>query len=63
MGPYDTDDAQTPYRDVTTYNNFYEYGVDKDDPAANAHVLKTRPWTIAVEGEVARPQTIDMTPC
>jgi len=57
-GLYDTDEPQTPLRDVTTYNNFYEFGLDKDDPARNAHSLQTRPWTIAVEGEVARPQTI-----
>ncbi len=57
-GLYDTDEPQTPLRDVTTYNNFYEFGLEKDDPARNAHTLQTRPWTIAVEGEVARPQTI-----
>ncbi|MCU0772924.1 MAG: protein-methionine-sulfoxide reductase catalytic subunit MsrP [Ideonella sp.] len=47
----------TPYADVTTYNNFYEFGLDKGDPARHAHRLKTRPWTVAVEGEVARPGT------
>ncbi len=57
-GLYDTDEPQTPLRDVTTYNNFYEFGLEKDDPARNAHTLQTRPWTISVEGEVARPQTI-----
>jgi methionine sulfoxide reductase catalytic subunit len=50
----------TPYKDVTTYNNFYEFGVDKDDPAANAHTLKTRPWTVAVEGEVKKPRSFDI---
>jgi methionine sulfoxide reductase catalytic subunit len=59
-GAFDTDEPLTPERDVTTYNNFYEFGFDKDDPARNAHGLKTRPWTISVEGEVARPQTIDI---
>jgi sulfoxide reductase catalytic subunit YedY len=59
-GIYDTDEPQTSYRDVTTYNNFYEYGLDKGDPARNAHLLRTRPWTVTVEGEVARPQTIDV---
>ncbi|MCC7370401.1 MAG: protein-methionine-sulfoxide reductase catalytic subunit MsrP [Chloroflexi bacterium] len=59
-GPYDTDEALTSYQSVTTYNNFYEFGLDKGDPAQNAHTLVTRPWTIAVEGEVAKPQTIDI---
>ncbi len=39
------------YQAITTYNNFYEFGTDKDDPAKHAHMLKTRPWTVAVEGE------------
>ena len=51
------DEKLTPYESVTTYNNFYEFGPDKDDPAKNAHRLKSRPWTITVEGEVKRPQT------
>lgn len=59
-GAYDTDEALTSERDVVTYNNFYEYGVEKGDPARNAHTLQTRPWTISVEGEVAKPQTIDI---
>ncbi|HLH21372.1 MAG TPA: protein-methionine-sulfoxide reductase catalytic subunit MsrP [Chloroflexota bacterium] len=59
-GAFDTDEPLTPERSVTTYNNFYEFGLDKDDPARNAHALETRPWTISVEGEVARPQTIDI---
>lgn len=60
MGPYDVDEPQTPFKDVSSYNNFYEYGTDKDDPVANAHALKTRPWTVSVEGDVAKPQTIDI---
>ncbi len=55
-----TDEALTPLQSVTTYNNFYEFGLGKDDPARNAHTLVTRPWTISVEGEVAQPQTIDI---
>ena len=39
---------------VTTYNNFYEFGTDKADPARNAHTLKTRPWTVTVEGAVKK---------
>ena len=59
-GPHDTDEALTSYRDVATYNNFYEFGVDKGDPAQNAHTLQTRPWTVSIEGEVAKPQVIDI---
>src|SRR5687768_12592920 len=57
---FDTDEPQTPYRDVTTYNNFYEFGLQKGDPARNAHTLRTRPWTLSIEGEVAKPQTVDI---
>jgi sulfoxide reductase catalytic subunit YedY len=53
-------EAITTYQAATTYNNFYELGLDKGDPAKNAHSLKPRPWTIVVEGEVAKPQTIDI---
>jgi sulfoxide reductase catalytic subunit YedY len=59
-GPFGTDEPRTPYVDVTTYNNFYEFGTDKSDPARNAHTLRPRPWTIAIEGEVGRPQQIDV---
>jgi methionine sulfoxide reductase catalytic subunit len=59
-GPYDTDEPPTAYQAVTTYNNYYEFGLDKDDPARNAHTLQTQPWTISVEGEVAQPQVIDI---
>ncbi len=57
---YVLDEPQTSYQAITTYNNFYEFGLGKDDPAKNAHTLKTRPWTISVEGEVSKPQTIDI---
>ncbi|HYJ97958.1 MAG TPA: protein-methionine-sulfoxide reductase catalytic subunit MsrP [Burkholderiaceae bacterium] len=53
-----TVDKATPLESATTYNNFYEFGTDKSDPAQRAHTLKTRPWTIAIEGEVKRPMTI-----
>jgi sulfoxide reductase catalytic subunit YedY len=43
------------YEDIATYNNFYEFGTEKSDPAANAHTLKTTPWTVKVEGLVAKP--------
>lgn len=45
----------TSYDDVTTYNNFYEFGTDKSDPAKYAHTLKPGPWTVTVEGEVGKP--------
>jgi len=45
----------TDYKDAATYNNFYEFGTDKADPAQNAHTLKTRPWTVEVEGLVKKP--------
>ena len=48
-------DALTPYEHVTGYNNFYELGLDKTDPAANASQLKTAPWSVVIEGEVAKP--------
>ncbi|MBK6863027.1 MAG: protein-methionine-sulfoxide reductase catalytic subunit MsrP [Ideonella sp.] len=46
--------------DITSYNNFYEFGTDKSDPARNAHTLKVRPWTVAVEGEVRKPRVYDI---
>ncbi len=48
------------WQDVTTYNNFYEFGTGKDDPARNAHTLRPRPWSIAVEGHVAKPGVYDL---
>lgn len=57
---YSTKDELTTYKYATTYNNFYEFGTDKADPAANAHTLQTRPWTISIEGLVKKPITIDI---
>jgi sulfoxide reductase catalytic subunit YedY len=54
------EDPQTPFQAVTTYNNFYEFGLEKDEPARNAHTLVTRPWTIDVSGEVRQSRTIDI---
>ena len=54
------DEQLTSYEDVTSYNNFYEYGTGKGDPAKNAHTLEVRPWSIAVEGHVAEPATYDL---
>ncbi len=50
----------TGYQDASTYNNYYEFGTDKADPARNAGTLKTRPWTVAVEGEVLKPKVYDL---
>jgi sulfoxide reductase catalytic subunit YedY len=51
-------DKLTAYADITSYNNFYEFGTDKSDPSHNAGRMKTRPWTVSIEGEVRRPQTL-----
>ena len=48
-------DKVTGYKDASTYNNFYEFGTDKADPARNAHTLKTTPWTVEIEGLVKKP--------
>ena len=45
----------TAYKDASSYNNFYEFGTDKSDPAANAHTLKTSPWSVDIEGMVKKP--------
>lgn len=50
----------TDYKDVTTYNNYYEFGTDKSDPAKNAHTLVTKPWSVAVEGLVKNPKTFTL---
>ncbi len=53
-------EKETPYKDVTTYNNFYEFGTGKGDPAQHAQHFKTAPWTVSVEGEVANPRKYSM---
>ena len=60
LGRYSTDEKPTRYEDITHYNNFYEFGTDKTDPAANSGALKTRPWTVAVDGLVKKPFTVDI---
>jgi len=47
---YSTSEEKTPYKDVTTYNNYYEFGTDKSDPAEYAQSLRTSPWTISEDG-------------
>jgi methionine sulfoxide reductase catalytic subunit len=53
-------DPTTPLEDIASYNNFYEFGLDKADPSEHAHTLRTRPWTVKLEGEVARPRSLDI---
>ena len=53
-------DPPTPLKDVTTYNNFYEFGVDKSDPSRLGGTLKTRPWTVKVDGLANKPKTFDI---
>jgi len=57
---YTVPDTQTPFSKATTYNNFYEFGTDKSDPAKNAHTLHTRPWSVQVTGMVKKPVTLDI---
>lgn len=57
---YSVMDKQTSFADVTSYNNYYEFGLDKGDPARYADKLRTRPWTVSVEGEVGKPKTYDI---
>jgi len=56
--PLSTAEAPTDYDDITSYNNFYELGTDKRDPARNAHSLRTRPWVVSVDGECEAPGEI-----
>ncbi len=55
-----TMEKPTSRSDATTYNNYYEFGTDKSDPARSAGSLKTRPWTAAIEGEVKKPRSFDL---
>ncbi|MEJ7810767.1 MAG: protein-methionine-sulfoxide reductase catalytic subunit MsrP [Gemmatimonadaceae bacterium] len=53
-------DKLTPYEDITSYNNFYEFGTGKEDPAQNSKAFKPRPWTVAVEGLVKKPAVYEL---
>ncbi len=57
---FSTDESPTSWGDATSYNNYYEFGTDKSDPAANAHTLKPRPWTVLIEGEVEKAVQVDV---
>ena len=54
--PFSTTEKLTPFNDITSYNNYYEFGTGKDQPAQLAKNFKTSPWTVTVEGEIAKPQ-------
>ena len=58
--PFNTDEKLNSYKDITTYNNFYEFGLDKADPAKYAGTLKPRPWSVVVEGQCAKPGTYNI---
>ena len=53
--PFSTDEKLNSYRDATTYNNFYEFGLDKGDPGRYAHRMTVKPWTVKVDGLVEKP--------
>jgi len=58
--PFSTTEKQNSFEDVTHYNNFYEFGTDKGDPAKNSQKFQTSPWTVSVEGEVKTPRKFTM---
>ena len=58
--PFSTTEKQNTYDDVTHYNNYYEFGVDKTEPAKNAGSLKTYPWSVSIEGEVKNPRKMSI---
>jgi methionine sulfoxide reductase catalytic subunit len=57
---YGADEKLTPYDDVTTYNNYYEFGTSKSDPAEHSKLFKPTPWSVAIEGEVKKPRTVNL---
>jgi sulfoxide reductase catalytic subunit YedY len=58
--PFRSDEEPTAFEDATRYNNFYEFGTDKSDPRRHAGSLRTRPWSVAITGEVEKPGVIDL---
>ncbi len=57
---FSTNEAITPYKDVTTYNNYYEFSTDKDGPAKLAQNFRTHPWTVKIDGQVEKKQELDI---
>jgi methionine sulfoxide reductase catalytic subunit len=58
--PFSTTEKETPYKDVTNYNNFYEFSTDKYEPASLAKNFKTHPWKVTIEGLVKKKQELDV---
>ncbi|HSS98948.1 MAG TPA: protein-methionine-sulfoxide reductase catalytic subunit MsrP [Terriglobales bacterium] len=58
--PFSTNEKQTPYKDITNYNNYYEFSPDKYEPASLAQKFKTRPWTVTIDGAVKKKQKLDV---
>ena len=58
--PFSTTEEATPYEAIISYNNFYEFGTGKDEPVKLAKNFKTSPWTVTLDGEVAKPKTLDL---
>jgi len=58
--PFSTNEAITPYKDVTNYNNYYEFSTDKYGPAGLSKNLRTRPWTVTIDGHVKKKQVLDV---
>ena len=58
--PFSTSETITPYKDVTNYNNYYEFSTDKYEPAGLAKNFKTRPWTVTIDGQVKKKQVLDV---
>ncbi len=59
-GPYDTDEQVNTFKEITTYNNFYEFGVDKGDPSQNSGGFRSNPWSVRIEGEIKKPATYNL---
>ncbi|MGH9602505.1 MAG: protein-methionine-sulfoxide reductase catalytic subunit MsrP [Terriglobales bacterium] len=59
-GPFSTTEPPNAFKDITTYNNFYEFGTDKGDPARNSGTLRPRPWAVSMEGHVKKPRLLDI---
>lgn len=55
-----TEEEKTHYKDIARYNNFYEFGIGKEDPEHTSHSLKTRPWSLSIEGEAHKPKIVDI---
>ena len=58
--PFSTDEKITPYKDVTNYNNYYEFSTDKYEPAGLSKNFRTRPWTVTIDGQVKKKQVLDV---